>query len=219
MDIQTPTPPNQIRTLALVPGPLQKQLVKWEAPIEARPIPRSECPADLEPNQPTDAQVAQWNAFLEYEIDWRVRLLDIAASRRRTLTPHERRELREQLYKVDRGLRSDVGFPWNQSYDPLPPDLSRALWHKIFAVRGQERINGRVVAAHLAAVKLDTDPSLTFQQRIALLKRCGRALDEKAPRMGRTLPKTWKPKPRPADVLRAFRQAAVGAMFPNSGSM
>jgi hypothetical protein len=45
MEFQRPSEEvNETRALALIPAPLEKQLVKWEAPIEARPIPRSDYP-------------------------------------------------------------------------------------------------------------------------------------------------------------------------------
>lgn len=214
MEIQTPMPPNKIRTLALVPEPLKVEPAV--VVVEAKPISRSSDQLDFEPDHPTEAQVAQWNAFIQHELEWRHNLLIMADTRYRMLHPEERAHLRGQLFEIDRDLRSDVGPPWNNGHKLLPPDLSRALWHEIFAVREQERINGRFAAAHLAAVKL-TDPSLTFQQRIALHKRCWRVLDQREPRIGRTLPKSWRPKP--IDPLRGFRQAAMRALFPNTRSI
>jgi hypothetical protein len=213
MEIQPAMPPNKIRTLALIPEPLT---VEPAVVVEAKPIPRSSDQLDLEPDHPTEAQVAEWNAFIQHELEWRHNLMIMADSRYRMLDTEERKDLRGQLYEIERHLRSDVGPPWNNGHKLLPPDLSRALWHEIFAIRGQERINGRFAAAHLAAVKL-TNPSLTFQQRIALHRRCWRVLDPREPRIGHTLPKSWRPKP--ADPLRTFRQAAMEALFPNIRSI
>src|SRR6266481_1774047 len=76
MEIQTPMPPNRIRTLALVPEPLKVEPAV--VVVEAKPISRSSDQLDFEPDDPTESEVARWNAFVEYEIGWRVRLLSIA---------------------------------------------------------------------------------------------------------------------------------------------
>lgn len=214
-----PQIPNEIRTLALVPSPPEKQLAKVEAHtfVEARPIPRSDYPVDFEPSQPTESEVAQWNAFIQHESEWRRNLLIMVDGPCRMLEPEERAHLRGQLYEIERDLRSDVGLPWNESHEPLPPAVSQALWQRIFELREQQRANAHFTSASLAHAKLKNDTTLTWQQRKALVKRCERALDEATLRIGRSLPEGWKPKP--TDPLRAFRQAAMGAMFPNTGSI
>lgn len=213
MEIQQPLPPNQIRTLALVPEPLKVEPAV--VVVEAKPIPRSSDQLDFEPDHPTEAQVAQWNAFIQHEIGWRRDLMIMVDGPCRMLEPEERAHLRGQLYEIERDLRSDVGFPWNDGHEPLPPDLSRALWDEIFQAREGQRAHSHFASACVAHAKLQNDTTLTLRQRKALVKRCERQLDEATLRIGRTLPESWKP--RPTDPARAFRQAAMEAVYFGTG--
>jgi len=214
MGIQPPQTRNQIRTLALVPGPLPKQLARVEPAvvIEAKPISRASDRLDFEPDDPTESEVAQWNAFIQHEIGWRRHLLTMVDGHGRILDPERGKHLRGQLYEIERGLRWDVTWPWNETHEPLPPAVSLALWSDILIERENERRNACFASAELVWLKLQNDTTLTTTQRATLLERCRRALDGTRPRMGCSLPESWKPRRnRPG---RAFRQAAKAARFP-----